>query len=372
MEEEVRLKNEPNGNNPHFVLPMTARKRAGIRVSHRQHTGRKLPAYHTSYALLFFVLVLTGLTLLFARQKIVQAGPPQVQNGDIGLSGVVPGAPPSTAANLTQPSEGQSFSSNIITVSGSCEAGYIVEIYRNAAFAGSDICAPGGTFSLQVTIIEGKNTLLARTRDSLDQYGPDSTQIIVTLVLSEDSTSENTGDSSIGESSSSSKNSSNDTELPLLIFTESVQRGVQPEQNIQVAYEIEGGQPPYAVLIDWGDSSSAAIAPHKKSGDFSGEHSFLRPGQYKVSLRVNDSADNSATIQTIVIVNGETNKVFSFAAITCGLGSDSSSALLCSAVNGINSVWPAFLITSSLTVSFWLGEKVVYWRIGRSMSSVAK
>lgn len=344
-------------------VPRAVRKKAGIRISHRQHTGHRLPIYHTSYALLFFILVLTGITLFFARQQTAQAGPPQVQNGNIGLSGIVPGPPPSTAAQIVQPNDGDIVTQANLTVAGTCTPALIVEIYRNNAFAGSDICSGSGTFSLVITVVEGTNELIAKIKDGLDQYGPDSTPVFVTYNVTQ--TTETTDSDDEDESGRV-------TYLPLIIYTIPVQRGSEPEDIIKLEYEIEGGQAPYAVVIDWGDNTDNSLSPHQNAGDFSKEHTYKNAGQYRVKLAAQDNLGNRASIQTIVIINGESNTIFPFASVVCGLGSDSTDAFLCSAVTSISVVWPAFLITSALTVSFWLGEKVVYWRLRREVSNVAK
>jgi len=110
----------------------------------------------------------------------VRAAPPaqNPQNGSVGLEGEVPGSPPTTGATITVPGNGQTFSTTPITVAGICPKGLLVEIFKNNVFGGSTECTTG-SFSLQVDLFDGRNDLVARVFDSLNQSGPDSATVSV-------------------------------------------------------------------------------------------------------------------------------------------------------------------------------------------------
>ncbi len=353
-----------------------------IKISHNKHTGRRLPIHCTSYAALFFILTITGLLTLFISQQSVDAGPTVTDSSSVNVSGVVPTDPPTTPALITGPANGTNFSSGIINVSGSCASGFLVEIYRDNAFAGSQICDTNGQFLIKITIVNGKNTLIAKISDSLGQYGPNSEEIIVYL----------TGISmqSNGTMTDSPAISSNNA-LPLLIFTRPAQRGSAPNQLIQLKYEIEGGTAPYALSIDWGDGSDSVIEPHKKRGDYDANYIYQKPGQYTIKLLATDSAKNKAFTQTILIVNGApeplSTNVFNFASAICaeqqglsGIGAvkgnypmagfafaildifGDNQLLACKIIQNSNIIWPVFVVATTMTFSFWLGERIILHR----------
>lgn len=320
--------------------------RAHLKLSHPRHTGRKLPIHSTSYAALFFLLLFTGVFLFFVSQSAVSAGPPIVQNGDIQVGGLVPGPPPENPAVITSPANGSRFTETIITVSGTCDSGLLVEIYRNNAFAGSQICDSSGHFSLKITIIPGQNTLIARVSDSLGQYGPDSNTVTVYL-------------DPVAAAPGSSAPSPTATVLPFLIYTQPVQRGLNPKQTVTLAYEVDGGQPPYAISIDWGDDSEDNIVALSQAGDFQQTHIYEKPGQYVVSISGTDNAQNKAFTQSIVIVNGpvpaDDTNLFVFGSTACS----GDQSIICRIISSTDLLWPVFIIASTMTLSFWMGEQLV-------------
>jgi len=315
-------------------------RRYGVRVAHHRHTGRPISFHYTSYTLLFFLLTLTAGILLFAGH-IVRAD--QIEQGDIGLSGKVLGPPPSTAATITNPVDGQHFANNIIDVDGTCTPGLIVEIYRYAIFAGSVFCSDQGTFHLSITLIPGQNDIKARIRDGAGQYGPDSNIVTVFYDVAKPSAA----------------GAPQPTMLPFLIYTQPVQRGVVNGQELTITYEINGGKPPYAIAINWGDGTKVDAYYQSKEGDFKASHHFASAGQFTLSISGNDAAHNHAFIQSIGVMQGTT-----VAAVTQTCNDLSSpSGTYCNISSQlqrlIDTLWPAFIVACLMTLSFWLGERAI-------------
>lgn len=320
-----------------------------LKLSHRRHTGRKLGIHSTSYAVLFFILLFIGTFLSIFSQQSVVAGPVS-DSGDINVTGLVSGDPPTIPAVIVVPVDGTHFTDNIITVSGTCETGMLIEIYRNNAFAGSQMCDLAGEFSLKITIIPGKNTLIARSSDSLGRYAPDSNTVNVYYdpVIPPAPTPTPGGGGTVTP-----------VALPFLIYTQPVQRGLFPDNLMSMAYEVDGGVAPYAISIDWGDGSEPTVVALTQQGDFEQTHIYAKPGQYVVSISGTDSQNNKAFVQTIVIVNGpvetDNGTVFIFGMTMC----DGDSSIVCRIINSTNLLWPAFLIALIMTISFWAGEQIV-------------
>ncbi len=340
-----------------------------LKLSHNKHTGKKISIHSTSYAALFFLLIITGLVVLLSLQKFAGAGPPIIDSGNINLSGTVFGTPPSTAAVIEAPADQSHISTSTTEVIGACEADYIIEIYRNNSFAGSAICSSGGQFSLTITLVPGENVLLARTTDFQGQYGPDSLPVTVFYDIPKSSTSGSGGGSGAAV-------------LPLLIFTKSVQTGAQADSVMTIKYTISGGVGPYAVAIKWGDGQEDLI-PINQDGDYTAAHIYKAGGQFVASLAVQDSRHNAGYIQTIVIVNGNPERSslavpVTFVSGLCStdqglnfVGSGPAGKLSlgqkisCSIANNVDLIWPIFIVAFIMTFSFWVGEKVVLHKYKR-------
>src|SRR5579862_8573775 len=121
-----------------------------------------------------------GLILLLAVPALAEAANPPPQSGSVGLEGTISTAPPTHGATIAVPGNGAVFTSVPITVSGLCPTGLLVKIFDNNVFVGSTLCAHG-SYSLQIDLFSGRNDLIARVYDALDQAGPDSNTVTVTF-----------------------------------------------------------------------------------------------------------------------------------------------------------------------------------------------
>jgi hypothetical protein len=300
----------------------------------REHTGKIRPHRHTSYAGLVFALVLVGVLLLgvsWAAQAAVPAVNPQ--QGSVGLSGTVPGPPPTTAATILSPHSGSHTSSIPITISGTCPAGTFVEIDKNNVFAGAVQCQDDGTFSLLVDLFDGANTLVARVADALGQFGPDSAPVTVFY----DAPSLALPSGSVGKQ--------------LFLQTSTTVVGGNPNQQLSRTVTIVGGVGPYAVSWDFGDDATSLVSAASE-GEVRVSHAYERPGVYRVIVRATDSAGNSAFLQFVTVVNGP----------VAAYGANGNKGL--GALPGqLLAAWPLYAVALIMVGFFWLGE----WREVRKL-----
>ena len=304
-----------------------------------EHSGRLRPHSHTSYAGLAFLLALCTL-LLLAVSWTAQAAPPAVnpQSGSVGLTGTVKGPPPSQAAVITSPRNGQHTSTIPITVSGTCTTGTFVIVTKNDVFGGATPCE-NGTFSLPVDLFDGLNKLIAKVTDALGQAGPDSTPVEVFY----DAPSFNVpGGQAIGRQ--------------LFLQTNTPVVGVSPDVNLSRSVTIVGGVGPYAVSWDWGDGQTSLVSQATEGGT-SASHAYKRPGNYRVIVRVTDSTGNAAFLQLVTVVNGPADAY----GATNGSGKGSLPGTLVAA-------WPLVVLAALMVLFFWLGEKREAWKIRRQQS----
>lgn len=306
------------------------------RISRHDHSGQLLPHHHTTYFGLGLLLSLAGVALLLITGIYRAQATTITQSGDISISGTVFGAPPTVPATILSPSSGDTILSSPITVSGSCGASLLVKIFRNDILAGSTVCSGTGTFSIEISLVVGKNTLRARNYDFQDQVGPDSPDVVVTHLVPTQSQPASTGHNisqSTGESNS------------LILTSNFAYKTVEPNSELEWPFEIKGGQTPYAVLIDWGDGEVSLISV-KTAGTFTTKHIYRKAGTYRITVKVTDTLGNKAVIEVVAQSRG----VSALPQIIQGPHYyDQVLPLLLA--------WPAYVFISCLVLSFWLGEK---------------
>ena len=103
----------------------------------------------------------------------------QSASGNLNVTAIVTGPFPTIPAIIVQPANNSSFTTTALVVRGTCGPGLIVRIYNNNELAGSSACSVDGNFTINITLVAGKNTLSAMNYDAFDQAGPASGEVIV-------------------------------------------------------------------------------------------------------------------------------------------------------------------------------------------------
>ena len=266
----------------------------------------------TAAAVLMLMLVLAG-----GVPGIARAANPPPQSGSIGLEGTISSAPPTRGGTIAVPGNGAVFTSVPITVSGLCPNGLLVKVFSNGIFVGSTVCS-NGSYSLQIDLFNGRNDLVTRVYDSLDQAGPDSNTVTVTF---------------------------NDAQFlqfgTLLTLTSPYgERGAPPGTELDWPVLLSGGVGPYAVSVDWGDGTPAELLSASTAGTITLKHTYKTAGVYRVVVKATDKNGAEAFLQLVGQATGavQDNKT------------------------GNNTVvqtkviwWPLVAMVPLLLISFWLG-----------------
>ena len=281
----------------------------------------------TPFIPLFLLLLVIGLVL---GAHTVRAQSPGPEAGSIGITGIVPGEPPTTGANITSPANNQRFAESPVTVSGTCPANTLVEVYKNDIFAGSTICNTRGTFSFDIDLLIGQNTLSARVYDALNQVGPESNRITIFYDALPPQPDPNFNSTDFGGSQ-------------LIINTDSVFRGGFPNKDFNLPVTILGGTPPYAVNIRWGDTNNRVLSRNDNQSFFA-RHIYTRAGTYQISIQATDAVGRVAFLTVASIVNGSPDG-------TTGVTSGASASK-----NWLIAMWPFYVSLVAIVVAFWLGE----------------
>ncbi len=298
-----------------------------LKISQHKHSGTLRPHEHTSYLPLGILLAFVGFVL---AAYTVQAASPGPEAGSIGLSGVVPGKPPASGATITSPTNNQRFTTSPVPVSGTCLSGTLVELFKNNIFAGSTICNSTGNFSLEIDLLIGQNILVARVYDSLNQSGPDSNPVVVFY----DALPPQLGPLSSYDFGSSQ----------LLLNTDAVFRGIFPKQEMLMPLEILGGNPPYAVNVQWGDATNKVV-PRNDNIGFTIPHMYNKAGIYQINIQATDAAGRVAFLTVAAIVNGQPDPATAAASSQTGH------------MNKLLALWPLYTASVAVVISFWLGER---------------
>lgn len=243
------------------------------------------------------------------------------QSGSTGIQGTVPGPPPSRGATIDIPSNGQTFSNLPITVAGTCPNNVTVEIYKNNVFAGSAECV-NGSYSLQIDLFDGRNDLIAKVFDNLNQAGPDSNKVTVTY---------QSGIPVGGQR--------------ITLTTPYSKRGADPGQVLTWPITLSGGVAPYAISVDWGDSSNPDLISLPGPGNFNIQHTYAQSGIYKVTVKATDSKGDSAFLQLVAIANGPAKQA--------GGNTTSSNTIVVIKVL----IWPVIVLFILMLVAFFVGRR---------------
>lgn len=298
-----------------------------LKISHHAHSGKLRPHEHTSYLPLGILLLVVGFVLTaYTVSATPTDGNPK--SGSVGLSGIMPGKPPSTAATIDSPRDGQRFSTSPVPISGTCPKGTLVELFKNDIFAGSTPCTEAGTYSLDIDLLIGQNLLVARVYDALNQQGPDSNTITVFYDAL--------------PPQGSPINSLDFGGPQLLLNTDAVFRGVFPGKEMTMPIDILGGTAPFAVNIQWGDSTNTVVS-RNDNFNFRVGHTYQKPGTYQITIQASDSAGRVAFLSVAAIVNGQPPVV----------ATTSSTEIK----NSLLMLWPLYITAAAVVISFWLGER---------------
>ena len=274
--------------------------------------------------------VLAAFFLVLGANPAHAASSDPVQPGSVGLTGTISAPPPSRAATITVPANGQVFTDVPVPVRGLCPDGLLVKLFKNNVFAGSVQCT-GGTFEINIDLFSGANEMTARVYDDLDQTGPDSNLVSVQFI-------DNRGISG-----------------PRVSVTSNfAKRGAFPGQTLTWPIIISGGTGPYAVSIDWGDSTSPDLLSRPFPGAFDMTHVYETPGVYNIVIKVSDANGGAAFLQVVGIANGPLSQT---AADGSPLSSESDGTVLAGSGKTQIVWWPATVTLPFIVSTFWLGKR---------------
>lgn len=298
------------------------RKRPKQSFSQHRHTGRRLTHHHTSYGALAAVMVLAGLLMAMISHS-VHAESTIVVRADIAT----------TAPIITIPLAGRHFVAKQVRVSGTCQPGFGVVVFKNNIIAGASVCQNDGTFDLAIDLLVGLNSL------SVQHYrpGPVSPMSGTLEVYYDPPTPSKV--SLPGEATLLNPDEQ------FLITADTAYQGIENGQILEWLTALRGGLAPYAISWDWGDGT-VELMSRGQGGPFSLRHKYKRSGAYTIIIIGKDSAGQSAQIQLVALVRGS-----------------GSLAIVASTDNGrvnrpsLDILWGLYVVSVVILLAFWFGTR---------------
>ncbi|MCA9332807.1 hypothetical protein KDA00_02940 [Candidatus Saccharibacteria bacterium] len=254
------------------------------------------------------------------------------QSGSIGVEGTISSPPPTQGATISVPTNGQTFTTIPVTVSGICPTGLLVKVFKNNVFAGAVQCT-NGSYSIVIDLFPGTNDLVARVYDALDQPGPDSNIVTVNFV-----------DNRKGASSR------------VTLTSNYAKRGANPGEELIWPIILSGGIGPYAISVDWGDGSAPDLISQEYPGTFNISHKYDSPGVYNIVVKATDKDGVTAYLQLVGVGNGPLSQ--DTGAGGTGNGGSGSGDSSSGGEVRTKILWqPAALTIPFVLSTFWLGKK---------------
>lgn len=121
------------------------------------------------------------MAVIFTVTPFVAFAATQTVNRPVTVTATVLGPPPTTPAVITAPSGNITVGVTPLVVSGTCGPGLEVRLTNNGILVGTTTCALDGTFTINISLNEGINNLAVLNFDTLNQAGPASATITVTV-----------------------------------------------------------------------------------------------------------------------------------------------------------------------------------------------
>lgn len=242
-------------------------------------------------------------------------------SGAVGIEGTVPGSPPTQGATITYPKNDQTFTASPVTTQGICPKDLLIKLFDNNVFVGADQCS-NGSFSIVTTLFSGRNDLVARVYDDLDQAGPDSNTVSVTY-----------------------NNITGFTGTQLTLTSNYAKRGANPGEDLTWPLIISGGSSPYAVSVDWGDGKTPDLISQTIPGTFTVKHVYDKSGVYKILVKASDTNGQTAFLQLVGVANGPLSQT--------GTGAKGPTII----TRTIVLWWPAAILLVFIVIAFWLGRR---------------
>jgi hypothetical protein len=233
-------------------------------------------------------IVLTAVVVLVGFRGI------QAYADGYGVTASVPYPAPNQAAVIDPSLDGTTVSDALQTVTGTCEItspDTVVSIWSGQSSLGSTAC-DSGTFSVQIMLASGNNTLIARSASVSSLYGPDSTPITIILNLPvvitppTPPTGTPTAPPATPQTIQVAANAA--VSAGLKIATTTPFTALSSSNSVTINVVVSGGTRPYTVFLNWGDGTTETYTV-PLPGTYAFSHVYQVTGSYEIRGQLEDA-----------------------------------------------------------------------------------
>jgi hypothetical protein len=266
-------------------------------------------------------------------------------------------------ATITSPTDHEILTSAPIAINGTCPDNSYVNIYINNLFSGTNTCTDQ-TFTIPVDLFAGDNNIIAKDFNVTNQQGPSTAGIIVVLNLP---VVANSGNNTLSTAIINPSESSVPAAPTLVIESTYYYQTFTAGNTYSWEITLDGGQPPYTLLINWGDNTTSKLI-FNTDPTFKISHKYSNSGYYNVIIKASDAINNTRTLQLSALikqpgsptilgntkptptpVTSTTNKSIS---LVSRVGS-----FFKSSKQWLWAAWTSIIIVILMLISFLLGER---------------
>lgn len=256
-----------------------------LKLRHHKHTGKLLAHKHTSYRVLFLLMLAPIGLISLTNYMDVQAD--EVLTVTAKISATLPSDPPT----IDSPSNNATTLANQIVVSGTCpvfDPEIIVVIYNNGSVAGSEQCTPEGNYSLPIALTVGANTLVATVINITNDIGASSPALTVTRNQQPPTTVPPVTKGDDNKTPPFLKVEEAELLTPVIrIIPEKAFVSIEADGKVTWTGKVEGGKTPYKMQADWGDGTVDRRTVHNQSLQ-TFTHTYKAPGVYTLLIKATD------------------------------------------------------------------------------------
>jgi hypothetical protein len=301
-------------------------------------------------------------SLLFVAAVLSFFASSQVRAESYEVEAKVSAAIATEPAIISSPSTGSEFSVNNTTISGTCPVttpSQLVLIWRNGIFAGSGPCN-SGTFSINITLVSGQNSLIPKLRNVTNDAGPSGSAILVSYtppVIPENPPPAQIETGTTTDIAQDSNQTTQEQESPakpasnLSLSTEDGFVVFDMSGETSLTINIVEGDSPYTVIIDWGDGTKQTYT-FDSAGEKILTHKYATKDNKTISIAVTDESG-----KTVFLTLGAVSLTTVPQEQTTGKSNTSADTL---GTTGWIAVAAASLVIATSTVSILAGTSMPF------------
>jgi hypothetical protein len=263
-----------------------------LKFHHPKHTGKLIHHRHTSYGVLFALLVGVGVLLVTLTVSAFN-----VKADDLYVTATVPAPIPTGAPVFTSPSDGYTTDNPTVDFEGTCPVitpAVVIGLYEGATLLGSDQCSPSGNFAISAQLTTGAHSVVATVVTITGDTGESSTPLHVTYTLPV-TTIPTSPTTPVTPGQPTSPPSVNGDGLAPILQITSDKPFILFQPGIQTTWKgsFAGGSAPYTVHVNWGDGVSDSFTSDGSAVSY--HHTYTTSGSYTITVTITDQAGYSLT-----------------------------------------------------------------------------